>query len=184
MKDDIKKVLFSQEEISAKVHELGARITADYQGKFPLLVGILKGSTIFMSDLARSISLPCEFDFMKVSSYGSGTKTTGAVQILMDINCDIAGRDVIIVEDILDSGLTLSYLMAQLKTRKPASLKICTMLEKPDRHVVNIPIDYLGFKVEDVFVVGYGLDYDGIYRNLPYIGELKEVIYSKGDESK
>ena len=177
MNDNIERILFSQEEISAKVQEIGRKITIDYQGKHPVFIGILKGCVIFMSDLARSIELPCEFEFMRVSSYGAGAKTTGAVEILMDIGCDIGGRDVIIVEDILDSGLTLSYLISQLKTRNPASLKICTLLKKPDRLQADIHVDYLGFLTEDVFVVGYGLDYAGRYRNLPYIGELKRSLY-------
>ena len=177
VKNDIERVLISREKIAEKVREIGKRVTSDYQGRNPILIGVLKGCTLFMSDLAREIDLHCEFEFMKVSSYGSGTKTSGAVEIQMDVGCDIAGRDIIIVEDILDSGLTLSYLMAQLKTRNPASVKICTFLEKPSRHLVDIPIDYLGFEVDDVFVVGYGLDFDGKYRNLPYVGELKKEMY-------
>jgi len=177
MEKDIARILIPKEEIAKRVRELGAVITADYQGRTPVLVGILKGSVIFMSDLARAIDLPCSFEFMQVSSYGSGSKTTGAVKILLDLNCDIAGQDVIIVEDILDSGLTLSYLLAQLRTRSPASLKICTLLDKPARHRVDIPVDYLGFTVEDAFLVGYGLDYAGRYRNLPYVGELSRAVY-------
>jgi hypoxanthine phosphoribosyltransferase len=177
MKEDIERILFSQTEIAAKVREIGAKITADYRGKRPLLIGVLKGCAIFMSDLARAVDLPCEFEFMRVSSYGAGVKTSGAVEILMDVGCDISGRDVLLVEDILDSGLTLSYLIAQLKARKPASLKICALLEKPDRRQVDVPIDYLGFVIDDVFVVGYGLDYAGRYRNLPYVGELKRALY-------
>ncbi|MCL2546792.1 MAG: hypoxanthine phosphoribosyltransferase [Oscillospiraceae bacterium] len=167
------KTLLSAEKIAAKVRELGAEITQDYQGKSPLLVGVLKGCVTFMADLARAIDLPCEFEFMKVSSYGAGTKTSGTVKILMDLGCDIEGRDIIIIEDILDSGLTLDYLIKQLQIRKPASIKICTLLEKPSRRQTDVVVDYLGFQVEDLFVVGYGLDYAGLYRNLSYIGILE-----------
>jgi len=166
------KILFTSEQISERVKEIGRQITSDYQGKKPILIGALKGCILFMSDLAREIDLPCEFEFMRASSYGSGTKTTGSVKILMNLDCDISSRDVIIIEDIFDSGLTLYNLLNQLKSRNPASIKICTLLEKPERHSVDVHIDYLGFVIEDLFVVGYGLDYNGLYRNLPYIAEL------------
>ena len=173
MQQHPKQVLLSQEQIAERVRELGVEITRDFQGKSPLLVGVLKGCVTFMSDLARAIDLPCEFEFMKVSSYGNETKTSGSVKILMDLGCDIEDRDVIIVEDILDSGLTLDYLIKQLEIRKPASITICTLLEKPSRRQTDVAIDYLGFQIDDLFVVGYGLDYAGRYRNLPYIGVLE-----------
>jgi len=169
----MKTILFTAEQLAEKVNELGSQITKDYQGKSPLLVGVLKGCVTFMADLARAIDLPCEFEFMKVSSYGNDTKTSGTVKILMDIGCDIVGRDIIIVEDILDSGLTLGYIIKQLEIRKPASIKICTLLEKPSRRQTDVSVDYLGFQIDDLFVVGYGLDYAGMYRNLPYIGVLE-----------
>lgn len=179
MKDDILKVLVSAEELEAKVTELGERITADYEGKDVFFLGVLKGSFMFMSDLLKHVDLHCEMDFMAVSSYGSGTSTTGAVKITKDLNRDIHGKDVIIVEDILDSGVTLSYLKGYLANRQPASIKIVTLLDKPARRKADIKADYFGFTVPDEFVVGYGLDYAEVYRNLPYIGVLKPEIYSE-----
>ena len=178
MEKDILKVLLSEEEIRAKVKELGDQISRDYAGKNPFFLGVLKGCYVFMSDLTRNIGLMSTMDFMVVSSYGSGTTTTGAVEITKDLSQDIAGRDVIIVEDILDSGVTLSYLKGYLANRKPASIKIATLLDKPSRRKADIHPDYCGFEVPDEFVVGYGLDYDERYRNLPYIGVLKPEIYS------
>ena len=177
MNNDIEQILLTRENIAEKVRELGARITSDYKGKNPILLGVLKGSMVFLSDLAREIDLYCEFEFMRLSSYETGTKTTGAVKILMDLNCDITGRDVIIIEDILDSGLTLSYLITQLKARNPASIRVCTLLEKPSRRIADVHVDYPGFEIDDVFVVGYGLDFAGHYRNLPYIGVLKLFLH-------
>lgn len=177
MRNDIDHILFNEQKISEKVQELGKRITEDYKGKSPFLIGVLKGCFIFMSDLARVIDLPCDIDFMAVSSYGSGTSSTGAVQIKKDLNRDIEGRDVIIIEDILDSGITLSYLTKYLANRNPASIKICTLMDKPARRKSEIRADYVGFVCPDEFVVGYGLDYDEKYRNLPYIGILKPEIY-------
>lgn len=177
MRNDIDHILYDQSVISAKVKELGARITEDYAGKAPFLIGVLKGCFVFMADLAREIDLPCDIDFMAVSSYGSGTTTTGAVKITKDLNRDIEGRDVLIIEDILDSGVTLSYLKSYLGNRKPASIKICTLMDKPARRKADIFADYIGFVCPDEFVVGYGLDYDEKYRNLPYIGILKREIY-------
>ncbi len=179
MKDDILTVLLSEEEIREKVAELGAQITEDYAGKTPVLLGVLKGCYVFMADLVRSIDLHCSMDFMAVSSYGGGTSTTGAVRITKDLSRDIEGKDVIIVEDILDSGVTLSYLKTYLKNRKPASIRIVTLLDKPSRRRSDITPDYCGFTVPDEFVVGYGLDYAEDYRNLPYIGVLKPEIYSR-----
>jgi len=177
--DDILEVLLSEEEIRAKVKELGAQITKDYAGKTPFFLGVLKGCFVFMSDLMRCVDLPCNMDFMAVSSYGGGTSSTGAVRITKDLNRDIEGQDVIIVEDILDSGVTLSYLKSYLANRKPASMKIVTLLDKPARRRADITPDYCGFTVPDEFVVGYGLDFAERYRNLPYIGILKPEIYSR-----
>lgn len=174
---DIERVLFSEEELKQRVRELGAQITADYAGKEPLLVSVLRGSYIFMADLTRSIDLPCTVDFMSVSSYGSGTKSSGQVQITKDLSDDIEGRDVIVVEDILDSGNTLYYLLQILQARKPASVRLCTLLDKPDRRVKEVAVSYSGFTIPDTFVVGYGLDYAEKYRNLPYIGILKPEVY-------
>ena len=179
MRDDILKVLLSEEEIQEKVRELGAQITKDYEGREPLFLGVLKGCFVFMADLMRCVDLPCHLDFMAVSSYGGGTSTTGAVRITKDLSRDIEGKDVIIVEDILDSGVTLSYLKAYLANRKPASIRIVTLLDKPARRKADIAADYCGFAVPDEFVVGYGLDYAEAYRNLPFIGVLKPEIYSR-----
>ena len=177
MHDDILRVLYTEETLKQRVHELGAAITEDYRGKNVFFLGVLKGSFIFMADLLRNVGLPCAMDFMAVSSYGSGTKTTGAVRITKDLTKDIEGLDVIIVEDILDSGVTLSYLKDYLLRRNPASVSIVTLLDKPERRAADIRADYLGFTVPDEFVVGYGLDFAERYRNLPYIGILKPEIY-------
>ncbi len=178
LENDIAQIVFSEEEIKAAVDRVGAEITRDYAGKKPLLVGILKGSFVFMADLARRIELYCDVDFMAVSSYGNGPSTTGAVRITKDLNQDIFERDVIIVEDILDSGVTLSYLRGFLEQRKPASIRICTLFDKPARRKADIQADYVGFLCPDAFIVGYGLDYDERYRNLPYIGVLKPEVYA------
>ncbi|MGE4549562.1 MAG: hypoxanthine phosphoribosyltransferase [Intestinibacillus sp.] len=177
MKNDIKEVLFTEEQLRQKVAEMGARITEDYAGKNPLIVSVLKGSYVFMADLTRQIDTKCNIDFMVVSSYGNGTKTSGEVQIIKDIESQIAGRDLLIVEDILDSGVTLSYLMKILQARGANSIRLCTLLSKPERRKVQVDIDYLGFEIPDEFVVGYGLDYAECYRNLPYIGVLKPSVY-------
>ena len=177
MRNDIQEVLFSEQQLADKVAELGARISADYEDKNPLVVSVLKGSYVFMADLTRKITIPCNVDFMAVSRYGAGTKTTGEVQIIKDIGSKIDGRHLIIVEDILDSGVTLSFLMKILKARGAASIRLCTLLSKPERRKVDVPIDYLGFEIPDAFVVGYGLDYAEKYRNLPYIGILKPSVY-------
>jgi len=178
MHDDIKTVLVSEEELKAKVAELGAQISKDYEGKNLVLVSILKGSVVFMADLMRSVTIPCSVDFMAVSSYGNQTTTTGAVKINKDLNQDIEGRDIILVEDILDSGVTLHYLKDYLSVRRPASITIATLLDKPARRKAPIHAAYAGFEVPDAFVVGYGLDYAEKYRNLPYIGVLKPEVYS------
>ncbi len=180
MSQNIERVLYTEEELQARVRELGAQITADYADKENiLLISVLRGSYIFMADLSRAINLPCLIDFMSVSSYGAGTISSGQVEIKKDISSSIEGYHVIIVEDILDSGNTLYYLMDVLKARKAASIRICTLLDKPERRQKPIKADYYGFVVPDAFVVGYGLDYNQQYRNLPYIGILKEEVYSK-----
>jgi len=175
---DIKEFLYTEEQISAKVQELGKKISEDYDGKDLVLVGILKGSIPFMADLIRKITIPCTMDFMAVSSYGSSTETSGVVRILKDLDFEIENRDILIVEDIIDSGTTLSYLLDYLKGRKPASINIACLLNKPSRRKVDIAVKYVGYEVPDFFLVGYGLDYAEKYRNLPYIGILKEEVYS------
>ena len=177
--DDIDYILYSEETLAETVKKLGAQISEDYKDRNLLLVSILKGSIVFMSDLMRSISIPCNIDFMAVSSYGSGVKSTGTVRILKDLDRDIRGYDVLIVEDILDSGMTLNYLMDLLYARNPNSIRICTLFDKPERRSVDIYADYKGIEVPDEFIVGYGLDYDEVYRNLPYVGVLKREIYEK-----
>lgn len=177
MLDDIEKVLISEEELQKKVKELGEEISKDYQGRNLLMVSILKGSVIFMSDLMRSISVYCGIDFMCVSSYGKGMKTSGAVKIIKDLDIPLEGYDILIVEDILDSGVTLNYLMGLLLSRNPNSIRICTLLDKPCRRQVEVKPEYVGFEVPDEFVVGYGLDYIEKYRNLPFIGVLKPKVY-------
>ncbi|MGN1160358.1 MAG: hypoxanthine phosphoribosyltransferase [Lachnospiraceae bacterium] len=163
-------VLLSEEEVDAKIQEIGDRISKDYAGRQVHLVCVLKGGSFFMCELAKRITVPVSLDFMSVSSYGSDTKSSGVVKIVKDLDDPIKGKDVIVVEDIVDSGRTLSYLMEMLRKREPASLSLCTLLDKPDRRVVDVRVDYTGFQIPDEFVVGYGLDYDQKYRNLPYIG--------------
>ena len=177
MIEDIKETLLDQEILAGRIKELGARISADYAGKRILMIGILRGAVIFMADLARSIDVPVAIDFMAVSSYGASSKSSGVVRILKDLDENVEGRHLLIVEDIIDTGLTLNYLLENLRSRKPASLKICTLLNKPSRRKAEVPIDYNGFDIPDYFVVGYGLDYDGNYRNLPFIGVLKPEAY-------
>lgn len=180
MVKDIEKVYYSEETLAEIVNRLGKQISEDYKDKNLLLVSVLKGSVIFMADLMRAITVPCEIDFMCVSSYQSGTKSSGVVKIIKDLDINLEGKDVLIVEDILDSGRTLSYLKTIIAGRNPSSIKICTLLDKPERRVVpDLVADYSGAEVPDEFVVGYGLDYDEKYRNLPYIGVLKEEIYSE-----
>ena len=174
---DVERVLFSEEQLRQRVAEIAAEIDRDYAGKEPLLVSVLRGSFVFMADLVRSIHLPCTVDFMAVSSYGSGTSSSGQVKIVKDLSEQIEGRDLIVVEDILDSGNTLSYLLQLLQARKPASVRLCTLLDKPSRRVKPVELHYSGFTIPDYFVVGYGLDYDEKYRNLPYIGVLKPSVY-------
>ncbi len=182
MMNDIEEVLFSEEKLKAVVKQLGAQITEDYKDRRLLMVSILKGSVVFMSDLMRSIDIKCEIDFMAVSSYGSGVKSSGTVRILKDLDRDIRGYDVLIVEDILDSGMTLNYLMDLLYARNPNSIRICTLFDKPERRKVDIYPDYKGLEVPDKFIVGYGLDYDEKYRNLPFVGVLKPEVYMKNNK--
>ena len=179
MDEDILKVLISEEELKKCVQKMGEQISRDYQGKDLLMVSVLKGSVVFMADLMRAITIPAKIDFMSVSSYGSGVKSSGVVKIIKDLDQQIEGRDLLIVEDILDSGMTLSYLSKILKARNPRSIRIVTLLDKPERRTADIQADYYGFQVPDAFVVGYGLDYNETYRNLPYIGILKPQVYQK-----
>ena len=174
---DVERVLFSEEELRNRVAEIAAEIDRDYAGKEPLLVSVLRGSFVFMADLVRQINLPCTVDFMAVSSYGTGTSSSGQVQITKDLSGNIEGKDILVVEDILDSGNTLSYLLRVLEQRGPASVRLCTLLDKPDRRVKPVEVHYSGFTIPDAFVVGYGLDYAEHYRNLPYIGILKPEVY-------
>ena len=175
--NDIQEVLFSEEQLKNRVQEIARQITADYQGKEIMLISVLRGSFVFMADLCRAIDLPCTLDFMAVSSYGKGTKSSGQVQITKDLSEDITDRHIIVVEDILDSGNTLSYLLKLLAQRKPASIRLCTLLDKPERRTKPVEVHYSGFTIPDAFVVGYGLDYAEHYRNLPYIGILKPRVY-------
>jgi len=177
MLEDIQEILLTEEEIKQRIKELGEQITADYAGKEILMVGILRGAVVFMADLARAIPLPVALDFMAVSSYGMSTDSSGVVRFLKDLDVDIKDKHVLIVEDIIDSGLTLKYLAENLKSRNPASLKICTLLNKPERRKVDVQVDYNGFTIPDHFVVGYGLDFAEKYRNLPFIGILKPEAY-------
>ena len=181
--EDIAEVLLTEEQIARRVAELGARITADYQGGPLTLVSVLKGSLPFMADLMRAIDLPLRIDLMEVSSYGgSTTESSGLVRILKDLSASIAGEDVLIVEDIIDTGLTLNYLIRYLRGKNPKSLRICTLLDKPARRLVEIPVDYIGFEIPDQFVIGYGLDYGEVYRNLRFVGVLKPEVYGAAME--
>lgn len=177
MDNDVKEVLIDQETLQNRIKELGEKISKDYVGKDLLLICVLKGAVLFMADLAQNIDIPLEMDFMDVSSYGDSTQSSGVVKIIKDLDASIEGKDLLIVEDIVDSGLTLSYLVDLLKGRGVRSLKICSLLDKPTGRIGQVDINYTGFEVPDAFVVGYGLDYSEKYRNLPYIGVLKEEIY-------
>ena len=178
LQKDIEEVLLSEEQLQEKINELGAQLTEEYQDKCPLLIGVLKGAMPFMTDLMKRIDTYVEIDFMDVSSYGNATVSSGEVKILKDLNTSVEGRDIIIIEDIIDSGLTLSYLVELFKHRKAKSIKIVTLLDKPTGRKVDLKADFVGFDVPDAFVVGYGLDYAERYRNLPYIGVLKKSVYS------
>jgi hypoxanthine phosphoribosyltransferase len=175
---DIDHVLLSEEQIQGKITELAAQIAVDYAGREVLLVGVLKGAVLFMSDFARALQLPTQMEFMAVSSYGSATSSSGVVRILKDLDRDIADKHVLVLEDIIDSGLTLSWLLKNLGSRGPASLEVCTLLRKPDAVKVDVPVRYIGFDIPNEFVVGYGLDYAERYRDLPYIATLKPEVYS------
>ena len=179
MHKDIEEEWFDEDQIQDAVKDVGYAISKDYEGKNLLLVGILKGCFVFMADLVRTINIPCAIDFMHVSSYGSGTESSGAVKIIKDLDLPLQNYDVLIVEDILDSGNTLNYVKDILSRRNPKSLKICTMFDKPSRRHVDIQADYVGYEIADEFIVGYGLDYDERYRNIPYVGVLKPEVYSK-----
>ncbi|NMR20357.1 hypoxanthine phosphoribosyltransferase [Cellulomonas fimi] len=178
MGDDLERILLSEEQLSSRLDELAAQIDADYAAKDVLLVGVLKGAVMVMADLARRLHGPVEMDWMAVSSYGSGTKSSGVVRILKDLDADLTGRHVLIVEDIIDSGLTLSWLLSNLRSRGPASVEIATMLRKPDAAKVEVDVRYVGFEIPNEFVVGYGLDYAERYRNLPFVGTLAPHVYS------
>jgi len=175
---DIAQILLTEEQIATRVAELGERITTDYEGRTLTLVSVLKGSLPFMADLMRAIDLPLRIDLMEVSSYGgTTTESSGLVRILKDLSASIAGEDVLIVEDIIDTGLTLNYLIRYLRGKNPKTLRICTLLDKPARRLVEIPVDYIGFQIPDQFVIGYGLDYGEVYRNLRFVGVLKPEVY-------
>ena len=179
MYNDLEQILFSKEQIAKRVKELGKQLSEDYAGKTPIFVCILKGSSLFFSDLVKEITVPITFDFMSISSYGGGTVSSGQVKLIKDLDSSIENRHVVIVEDIVDTGHTLSYLIKNLQVRKPASIKICTLLNKECRREVDSKPDYVGFEVDNYFVVGYGLDYEEEYRNLPEVGVLKPEIYTK-----
>jgi hypoxanthine phosphoribosyltransferase len=169
----VSEILIDAETLQERIRRLGDEISADYDGRDLLLVGVLKGAVFFMADLMRELTVPCEIDFMAISSYGAQTDSSGVVRILKDLDINIAGRDVLVVEDIIDSGLTLSYLMRNLTARKPATLQICALLTKPDRREIDVPVRYVGFEIPNKFVIGYGLDFGERYRNLPYVGVLR-----------
>lgn len=179
MRHDVAEILYTESQLSEIVTRMGRQISEDYRDKNLFMISVLKGSLIFMADLMRAVTVPCSIDFLSVSSYGGGTTTTGAVRILKDLDDPLEGKDLLIVEDILDSGVTLSFLMKHLSARNPRSIRLCTLLDKPERRRVDVHADYVGARVPDKFIVGYGLDYAEKYRNLPYIGVLKTEIYSK-----
>ncbi|MCH3971610.1 MAG: hypoxanthine phosphoribosyltransferase [Oscillospiraceae bacterium] len=177
MLGDIQEVLFSEKQLAAIVERIGNQISEDYKGKRLLLASVLKGSVVFMADLMRAIKIPCEVDFMSVSSYGSGTKSSGIVKITKDLDINLEGYDLLVVEDILDSGVTLHYILRMMQARNPNSIRLCTLFDKPERRTVEVKADYVGAEVPDAFIVGYGLDYAQKYRNLPFVGVLKPEIY-------
>jgi len=172
------EVLIDQDTLAGRVAELGVEVSADYEGRDLLLIGVLKGAVFFMADLMRHLTVPCEVDFMAISSYGDATDSSGIVRILKDLDINIEGREVLVVEDIIDSGLTLSYLMRNLESREPSSLEVCALLTKPSRREIDVPVRYVGFEIPNKFVVGYGLDFAERYRNLPYVGVLDEHLLS------
>jgi hypoxanthine phosphoribosyltransferase len=176
----VTEVLIDRNALQRRIEELGEEISADYAGRDLLLIGVLKGAVFFMADLMRNLTIPCEIDFMAISSYGDSTDSSGVVRILKDLDINIEGRDVLIVEDIIDSGLTLSYLMRNLEAREPASLEICALLTKPERREADVPVRYIGFEIPNRFVIGYGLDFAERYRNLPYVGVLDPTLIPEG----
>lgn len=183
MADDIAEVILSESEIRERIQELGSQIASDYEGELPLLVCILKGGTMFLSDLLRTLPIAVEIDFMSVSSYRGETESSGVVRVLLDLEISIEGRHVLIVEDIIDTGRTLAHILELFETRDPASIKICTLMDKPTHREIAIPLDYVGFEIPDRFVVGYGLDYAEVYRNLPYVGVLKPALEPAGEDA-
>jgi hypoxanthine phosphoribosyltransferase len=174
------EVLIDAETLSGRIAELGAEVSADYEGRDLLLIGVLKGAVFFMADLMRRLTIPCEVDFMAISSYGASTDSSGVVRILKDLDINIEGRDVLVVEDIIDSGLTLSYLMRNLESREPATLEVCALLTKPGRREIDVPVRYVGFEIPNRFVIGYGLDFGERYRNLPYVAVLSDDALPEG----
>lgn len=179
MHNDIAEILITEKELQSRIAELGKEVAKDYEGKTPIFVGVLKGAIMFFADMVRATPIPCEYDFMAVSSYGAGTISSGKINLIKDLSADIKGRHVVILEDILDTGNTLRFVVDHLMEKEPASLKICTLLDKPSRRTAPIEADYVGFTIPNQFVVGYGLDYDEIYRNIPYVGILKPEVYKK-----
>lgn len=179
MDEDVAEVLITAEELNARIRALGQQISADYQGEDLLLVCVLKGAVTFLADLMRQITIPHAIDFMAISSYGASTESSGVVRILKDLDTNISGRSVLIIEDIIDTGRTLKYITQNLKTRNPRSVRICTLLSKPSRREIEVPLDYVGFEIPNKFVIGYGLDFGEIYRSLPYIGVLKKEKYER-----
>jgi hypoxanthine phosphoribosyltransferase len=184
LRDDIDHILVSEEELQISIGNMARQLEDDYDGKELMLVGVLKGAVMFIVDLARSTQLPVTLDFMAVASYGASTETSGIVRILKDLDNSIEGKHVLIVEDIIDSGLTLNYILETLRTRNPASLRVCALLNKPGRRRVDVPVDYICFNIPDEFVVGYGLDYNQIYRNLPFVGVLKPEVYTHASDDQ
>jgi hypoxanthine phosphoribosyltransferase len=180
LEQGVGEVLIGEEELQARIRDLGAELSIDYSGREVLLVGVLKGAVFFMADLMRSLTIPCEIDFMAISSYGASTDSSGVVRILKDLDINIEGRHVLVVEDIVDSGLTLSYLMRNLESREPASLEVCALLTKPSRREIDVPVRYIGFEIPNRFVIGYGLDFAERYRNLPYVGVLHPDLMPEG----
>jgi hypoxanthine phosphoribosyltransferase len=180
LESGVGEVLIEEDRLQSRIRELGAELSVDYAGRELLLVGVLKGAVFFMADLMRGLTIPCEIDFMAISSYGDSTDSSGVVRILKDLDINIEGRDVLVVEDIIDSGLTLSYLMRNLEAREPASLEICALLTKPERREIEVPVRYVGFEIPNRFVIGYGLDFGERYRNLPYVGILDPSLIPEG----
>jgi hypoxanthine phosphoribosyltransferase len=180
LESHVAEILIDEDRLSSRVQELGEEISADYAGRDLLLIGVLKGAVFFMADLMRTLTIPCEIDFMAISSYGAQTDSSGVVRILKDLDINIEGRHVLVVEDIIDSGLTLSYLMRNLESREPASLEVCALLTKPERREIDVPVRYIGFEIPNRFVIGYGLDFAERYRNLPYVGVLDTELVPEG----